>query len=127
MAAKIEAPRLFYDNFEDAASQVVAACGGPKAVGAFLWPTKSADSARTRLLDCLNPKEPDKLAPEEIIALAKMGRDRGCHAIAEWLNFEAGYAPPTPVDPDDTRAELQRQFHTDVDRLERIAQSIRAR
>lgn len=125
MAKLPEAPRLFYDSFEDAAAQVVAICGGPKAVGVFLWPTKTAESARTRLLDCLNPKEPDKLAPEEISMLARMGRDRGCHAIIEWFNFETGYAPPVPIDPEDARAELQRQFIDGVARLERLAKGIK--
>jgi hypothetical protein len=89
-------PRLFYDSLEDAMREVIAACDGPKAVGAILWPAKSADAARTRLLDCLNHERPEKLAPEEILMLARLGRDRACHAIIEFICMDTGYAPPSP-------------------------------
>ena len=119
-------PRLFYDSFEDAVKHVVAVLGGPKEVGKMLWPAKSPDAARTRLLDCMNEKQPDKLDPGEIITLARAGREHGCHAIIEWLCAEGGYTRPTPIAPEDEAAELQRQFIEAVrlskhiaDRLER--------
>lgn len=101
--------RLFYDSFEDAVRHVVGVLGGPKEAGRMLWPTKDVNAARTRILDCLNPKEPDKFAPDEIVALARAGREHGCHAIVEWLSTEAGYSKPTPIAPQDEAAELQRQ------------------
>jgi hypothetical protein len=103
---------------------VVICCGGPKEVGQKLWPAKSPEAARTRLLDCLNPDRQEKLGPDEIILLARLGRDVGCHAILEWLNDQAGYAAPVPVDPDDTKAELQRQFIGAVAELGAMAKRI---
>lgn len=116
--------RLFYDSFEDAAREVINVCGGPKAVGAALWPTKTPDAARTRLLDCLNEARAEKLAPDEIIMLARMGRERACHAMVAYLCQETGYAPPQPVDPADEQAELHRQFHADVERLTQLAKRL---
>lgn len=125
-------PQLFYDSFEDAVRHVVSILGGPKEAGHLLWPTKSPDAARTRILDCLNPKEPDKLSPDEIVSLCRAGREKGCHAIIEWITAEAGYTRPTPIAPQDEAAELQRQFIEAVklqrqiaDRMERNG-SIRA-
>jgi hypothetical protein len=114
------ADRLFYDSFEDAVKHVVAVLGGAKDVGHMLWPTKSPDAARTRLLDCLNSKEPDKFAPEEIVALARAGRDAGCHAIVNWLCAEAGYAQPSPIAPGDEAAELERQTIAAIQSLDGI-------
>lgn len=112
--------RLFYDTFEDAVKHVVALLGGAKEAAHILWPTKSPEAARTRLLDCLNPKEPDKLAPDEIVALARAGRDVGCHAIIHFLCTEAGYAQPTPIAPGDEAAELERQAIAAVQSLDGI-------
>lgn len=114
------ADRLFYDSFEDAVKHVVMLLGGPKEAGRLLWPTKTPDAARTRILDCMNPKEPDKLDPGEIITLARAGKDHGCHAIIEWLNTEAGYAKPTPITPQDEAAELERQAIESIRSLDGI-------
>lgn len=112
--------RLFYDSFEDAVKHVVALLGGAKEAGHILWPTKTPEAARTRLLDCLNPKEPDKLAPDEIVALARAGRDVGCHAIMHYLCTEAGYANPNPIAPNDEAAELERQTIAAIQSLDGI-------
>jgi hypothetical protein len=113
-------PRLFYESFEDAAKQVIASLGGPKAVGQKLWPAKTADAARTRLLDCLNPDRADKLDASEILTLARWGRDVGCHAIIDFLSAEAGYTKPSPIAPQDEQAELQRRFIESAGEMRRI-------
>lgn len=116
--------RLFYDSFEDAVRHVVALLGGAKEAGHLLWPTKDANAARTRLLDCLNPKEPDKFAPDEIVALARAGRDAGCHAIIQYLCAEAGYSQPNPIAPDDEAADLQRQAIAAIGSLDGIVRRL---
>lgn len=113
-------PPLFFDSFEDAVKHVVSVLGGPKEVGRLLWPTKSPEAARSRLLDCLNEKEPQKLDPNEIIALARAGREKGCHAIVDWLTQEAGYSKPIPIAPQDEAAELERQAIAAVQSLDSI-------
>lgn len=114
-------PRLFYDSFEDAARDVVSALGGPKEVGVKLWPAKTADAARSRLLDCLNADRPEKFDPCEIVTLAAWGREVGCHALIDYLTAEAGYTKPSPLAPEDEAAELQRRFVEAVRESKRIA------
>lgn len=117
---------LFIEDINEAIRTTVQALGGAKKVGADLWPTLSVDAAGNRLRDAMNPGRREHLSPEEIIAIAKMGRASGCHALTFFFCREAGYADPQPVDPEDQRAELQREFVDGVRRLEQIAKQIQA-
>lgn len=101
---------LFYESFNQALTAVVQACGGAKRVGSMLFPEKSADAARSQLLDCLNDERPAKLSPEHIIMMLRMGQEIGCHAAINYLSGEAGYSNPQPVTPEDEAAKLQREF-----------------
>jgi hypothetical protein len=118
---------LFYDSIHDAVGTVVAALGGKKKVGPLIWPHLKPETAYTRLAHCLSEEFPEKLAPEEILFLARTGREVGCHAIAAYLLMECGYAPPVPVDPLDETAELRREIRDGIvtitkmfERLERL-------
>lgn len=103
-------PALFVESITDALREVVRACGGPKVVGCKLWPEKTPDAAGRTLSDCLNDARAEKLSPDQVLLLARMGRERGCHAVLAFLAAECGYAPPTPVEPEDERAALQREY-----------------
>lgn len=118
--------KLFYESMLDAVGIVVLAIGGPQEVGKKLWPALKSSTQRVR--DCLNPNRDEKFSLEELVQLARWGRDSGCHAIASYFNAEAGYAPPVPVAPADEKAELERlaiesvkQFKQLVDRYEAAA------
>jgi hypothetical protein len=101
---------LFYETFSDALKVIVQGLGGAKAVGAKLWPEKTPDSAARQLNDCLNDGRPEKLSPEQVLWLLAEGRKIGCHAAMNYLARETGYADPLPIEPDDERARLQREF-----------------
>src|SRR6476661_8291696 len=101
--------QLFYESITDAAHIVVQALGGAKKVGPMLWPALNASAAARRLIDCLNEARPEKLSPDELLRLARWGRDIGCHALAVYFNSEAGYAPPIVISPADEKAELERK------------------
>lgn len=101
---------LFYEDLYDALRTAVMALGGAKKVGPILWPEKSIDAARTRLLNCLKENRDEILRPEQILLIAKLARGVGCHAIAAYFNQEAGYAPPQPIEPEDERQRVQREF-----------------
>lgn len=103
-------PPLFVESLADALREVVRACGGSKPVGARLWPEKAPDAAARLLQDCLNDARPEKLSPDQVLLLARMGRERGCHAVLAFMAAECGYAPPQPVEPEDERAALQREY-----------------
>ncbi|WP_103035286.1 hypothetical protein [Castellaniella caeni] len=101
---------LFYESLADALRAVVQALGGTKAAGCRLWPEKTPESAHRTLLDCLNESRPEKLSPEQVLWLLAAGRQVGCHAAMNYLAREAGYSDPAPIEPEDERARLQRQF-----------------
>lgn len=101
-------PEIF-ESVEDAAREAVRALGGTKKVGPMLWPAKEHGEAQRHLNDCLNSDRPQKLAPQELITLARWGKEVGCHALAVFFNERAGYAPPLPIAPADEKAELERK------------------
>lgn len=101
---------LMHETINDAAREVVAAAGGPKKVGPMLWPELPVDQSGGKLRDCLNPDRRERLNPDQLVYVARPGRQIGCHAIAVFLARECGYADPQPVEPEDEIARLQREF-----------------
>jgi hypothetical protein len=115
---------LLVDTINDAIRDTVRALGGSKVIGPALWPTKKAEAAARYLDDCLNPNRDHKLDIEEILTIARLGRDKGVHIIAAFVNMDIGYAPPTPVNPADQKAELQRQFIQGVGTLSALLKRV---
>lgn len=97
------------DAINDAVIACVKACGGSKTVGVTLWPAKGIEAAQRHLLSCLNPDRAEKLGPDEVLHIARLAREKGCHAYMEHLAHSLGYAPPVPTEPRDELTELLRQ------------------
>lgn len=97
--------RLFYDGINDALRSVIQALGGNKVVGCKLWPEKSPDAAGRLLADCLNENKAERLAPEQVLLLLRMGHGVGCHAGMAYIAQECGYEI-TPITPDAERDRL---------------------
>lgn len=87
----MQADLPFYECAEDALKAAVDAMGGAKQVGALLWPDKTPDAARTRLLDCLNTHRPERLDLSESMFILKRAKEAGHHAPFAWLAAEVGY------------------------------------
>lgn len=115
---------LIHDSINDALREVVHVCGGPKKVGALLWPELPVDQAAGRLRDCLNPDRREKLSPEQVSLLGRIGRQQGCHGLAMHLMRDWGYADPTPIEPEDEIARLQREFVEATKALGQLANRI---
>jgi hypothetical protein len=115
---------LVHECLADALRECIAFCGGLKAVGSTLWPEKDADTAGRLLSDCLNDAKREKLSPEQVMLILRMSRERGCHAGMHYICRELGYAEPAAIEPEDARAELQRQFIESTKRLQRLAEQI---
>jgi len=98
------------ENLNEAIMAAVRAIGGAKVVGPMLWPEKQPEAAQRLLLDCLNPDRPAHLTPEQFALVLRKARQAGHHEAAEWLMDQLGYTKPTPREPRDEVAELQRQF-----------------
>jgi hypothetical protein len=113
--------QLFHETWADALREVIAACGGAKSVAGKLWHEKTPDAAHRLLLDCLNETRPERLDPDRLRMLLKMGRDKGCHAAANWLMRDLGYADVQVIEPADRRELLQREFVTAVKSVQSLA------
>lgn len=111
--------------------ECVKAAGGSKVVGHRFWPEMLLDQAQRKLLDCLNDDRPHRLTPEQVLLVAHLARDAGCHAFMAYCAERLAYAPPVPRDPRDETAELQRAFMASVAsqqailrRLEALAEAV---
>jgi hypothetical protein len=101
---------LFHESLSDALKDVIMQAGGTKSVGSKLWPEIAPDAAHRKLLDCLNENRAEKLSPDQVLFLLRLGREVGCHAAINYLTAESGYSQPSPIEPEDQRAQLQRDF-----------------
>jgi hypothetical protein len=96
-----------FDDIYEAARAVVKALGGAAAVGKRLWPKMPVKTAEGRMLDSTNRNRSAKLDPEELLQLAKWGRETGCHALVDFINADTGYEPTKPVVLTEQLARLQ--------------------
>jgi hypothetical protein len=101
---------LFYESFNDALDASVKACGGAKVVACKMWPDKTPEAAHRLLLACLNESRDEKLGPDQVLFILKLARERGFHGAMNFIARDSGYADPAPIEPEDERARLQREF-----------------
>lgn len=119
--------QLFHETWADAIREVIATCGGAKQVAAKLWPEKTPDAAHRLLLDCLNEARPERLDPDRVRMVLKMGRDNNCHAAINWLLRDIGYEDARAVEPADEVAQLMRDFISAQKALQGIAERIESK
>lgn len=97
------------------------ACGGFKTVGLALRPEKDADSDSRWLHACLDDARPERLTPDQVLFILREGRKAQAHAAINYLLRESGYADAQPIEPEDERAKLQRDFLQGVQHLSQLA------
>lgn len=115
----MEQPPLIVESLNEAITFTARAVGFEK-IASELWPAKGAKEAARYLNDCLNPERAHKLSGEEILHIARRGREIGCYLITGFINMDTGFAPPVPVDPEDQKAELMRRYIAAVEEQKRI-------
>lgn len=120
----MEQEQLWHDTLEEAIRAAISALGGPKKVGPMLWPELSVEDARNRLNNCLNDSRREFLKGNQIQLISREARKVGCHTIAAFQNRDAGYADPVPVEPEDEKAKLQREFVQAVRHLKGVEQRL---
>lgn len=101
---------LFVEDYHEAIRATVQALGGFQRVGHDLKPDLKPDAAGRWLADCCNPEKREKLSPTELAFIRRRARMASCHILATYEAREAGYADPQPVEPEDERAALMREF-----------------
>lgn len=117
---KVDQPSLFHESFQDALKDCVRALGGAKVVGHAMRPEKTIDDARKWLLNSLDDNRAERLTPDQVLWILRESRKIGCHAGAAYVLRECGYADPQPIEPDDERAALQREFVQASKSMERL-------
>ena len=117
---------MFYETYEDAIRDTITGLGGMKVVGNMLWPALPVDDAGRRLAHCLNSEKREKLSPGELQLIRRAARKQGIHILAAYECRDAGYAEPTPVNPADEAAQLQKEFIAAVERLDDIRNQVAA-
>lgn len=110
MADNNQQPALFCESLSEALKEAVKALGGAKKVGEKLKPEMLADAAGRWVSDCLNPDRREKLDPEQVFWILREARKVGCHIAMHFICEGAGYAKPMPIEPEDERARLMREF-----------------
>ena len=101
------------DEIDSINSMLVAcvkALGGSKVVGPTLWPELSVEDAQRKLLAALNDDRPEKLSPDQAFLIERMARDAGHHIAIEFRCKALSYSIPTPIEPEDEKAQLMRDF-----------------
>lgn len=101
---------LFVEDYNEAIRATVNALGGFKKIGHELKPDKGVEEAGRWLADCCNPEKREKLSPPELAFIRRRARIEGCHILAAFEMREAGYHEPQPIEPEDERAALMREF-----------------
>lgn len=98
---------LFFENVHEVLDYTIKALGGYKKVGAAMKPERAPDAAAQWLRDCLNSDKREKLGPDEVLMIARLGREKGVHAYAQFMAAQLDYAAPVPLTPED-KADAQR-------------------
>ena|SRR5690242_19970402 len=101
---------MICESYREALLATIMALGGFKRVGAELWPTLDIEDARARLTHCLSEHKREVLSPESLRMIRRIARAADVHTLAVYEMRDAGYSDPQPIDPEDERASLQRQF-----------------
>lgn len=119
---------LIHEDFMHALTTCVGVLGGAKRVGVMLRPEyeDEPDKAARWLLACLNPARDEKLTWEQTFKIMRESKAVGCHVAMAFITQHVGYADPQPIEPEDEKAKLRREFVEGVRRLEKLSSRLEA-
>lgn len=86
---------------------------------------RSVDELSRWVSDCLNNERRERFDPDQVLWLLREGRRIGCHGAMQYIARDAGYVA-TPIEPEDEKAKLQRQFIEAASLLPHLAARIEA-
>lgn len=119
---------LFYETIYDAIGADIAAAGGFKVVAGKLWPTES--NAAAKLRNSINPEQPHKLCPDEVLAIKRLAYECGSTATVDYEAQQMGFMAQW-IDPKDEADELRRDVrellatvNKKLDRIERADERV---
>jgi hypothetical protein len=114
---------LFHDTIYDALGADIASAGGFKVVAGKLWPTEAGTTATTKLRNAINPDQPHKLCPDEVLAIKRLAREAGSTATIDYEAVQLGYQIAW-VDPKDEGDQLRRDYIEAAKNMQRLAERI---
>lgn len=114
---------FFEDEFEALNLMVSNSQKTPKQLASYLFPHLKPDSAYARLKACFNPEKDERLTFGQIIAAMKFCQ---CYEPLMFACDETLHGRPARVEPQDEKAELQRQFIQTTKLLSVMADRIEA-
>jgi hypothetical protein len=119
---------LFHETVFDALGADIAAAGGFKAVAGKLWPAQA--NSDTKLRNSINPDQPHKLCPDEVLQIKRLAREHGSTATVDFEAQQLGFKP-TWIDPADEADELRREVREllvsvtrKLDRIEKVDERV---
>jgi hypothetical protein len=115
---------LVHEESLDLLKSLVAALGGAKQVGPRLYPTKTDEAAARAVYDRLDANRDHVFEFDEILTLLRWAREAGAHFGFYWICDQLLYSHPAPVNPEDARAEIQREFVRAVAHVEQLARRL---
>lgn len=101
---------LEIESLNEALIDCIKATGTSKEYGAMLWPEKPIKDAQNLLLACLNTERLEKLSPDQAMLILRVAKEKGCHFGIQFICAQLGYSTPTPIEPEDEKAKLMREF-----------------
>ena len=109
-----------FESMNEMLIACVKAIGGSKVVGPILFPDKVkidratneilTEPAQRFLLNCLDFNRAEKLSPDQSFLIIQLARDKGIHIGINYICESLGYSIPNPIEPEDEKAELMREF-----------------
>lgn len=128
----MEQPALFHETIEDALGADIAALGGPKKCGAWLFAHLPPDQAGGMVRACLNPERNEKLAPHQVFQIMERASDAGSFATLTFYAHHLGFNVEW-VKPADEADQLMREIRDGLKglnqrcaRLERVQTKLTA-
>jgi hypothetical protein len=101
---------LFLDSIEEALKEAVRLMGGAKKVGGLMRPEMLADDAGRWLSNCFNDEKRDKLSLKQMAWILREAKKAGIHTAINYICNDAGYSNPAPIEPEDEKTRIQREF-----------------
>jgi hypothetical protein len=114
---------LFFETVYDAIGADISAAGGFKVVAGKLWPTEGSATASAKLRNSINPDQPHKLCPDEVLAIKRLAKEAGSTATVDYEAQQLGYQVGW-VDPKDEGDQLRREYIEAAKAMQRLAERI---
>jgi hypothetical protein len=114
---------LFHETPEEATAADIAALGGPKRVGGWLFPHLNPEQAAAQVRACLNTDRSEKFNQQQVLLIKAKAREVGSDALVryeeQFLGRRGEWIEPQS-ETDELRRDVRDLLKVVNQRLERI-------